>query len=120
PGTELRHRRENSLQRWSLCCSRFQPEVLKKIPHRILRFSDSIRYQNKAISGIELAPRALKRCVGQQAHWNVSMRRPYYFPATDQQRLHVAAVHILEIAVPPQPRQQHGGIFLSHQLLREE
>jgi len=94
------------LERWSLGRRRLQPEVLKKIAHGILRLSHSIRDQNKSIPRFHLAARTLKRCIRQQSHRNIPVRRPHYFPSANQQRLPRARIHILQVATSRlQPRQ---------------
>ena len=111
---------KNSFQRRRLGSGSFQAEVFEKISHGVFRFGDAIGHENEAVAGFHLAARAFESRIGEQSHRHVPMRRTNHFSGANQQRRHVAAVHVFEFAIAPQAHQQHGRIFFADKLLGEE
>ncbi len=99
-------------------------ESPKKSPEEIATgvfgVGNAVSHQNQAIPGVQTDVVALVGGIGQQADGQVAMGRANHLVIADQQRRHVAAVHVFHLPITLKPRNDQGRVFLADMLVGEE
>ncbi len=98
----------------------FQARVSEEIAAHVFGFGNAVSHQNQAIPGVQTDVVALVGGIGQQADGQAALGRTDHLMIANQQRRHVAAVHVFHFPITLKPRNDQGRVFLADMLVGEE